>query len=101
MLTLESKSADVRARIEPDLKEQAQQVLAINGLSLSDAVRLFLRQVVIQGGIPFDIRIPNDTTRKALEESRSMTGKARFGYAQELFDDLETEDQSGDPATKE
>jgi DNA-damage-inducible protein J len=89
MLTIDSKTADVRARIEPDLKERAQEVLAVTGLTLSDAVRLFLRQVVIQGGIPFDIRIPNETTVKALEESRSMTGKARFGSARELFDDLE------------
>jgi addiction module RelB/DinJ family antitoxin len=52
------KSAIVRARIEADLKEQAGEVLAANGLELSDAIRLFLRQVVLKGGLPFHVRAP-------------------------------------------
>lgn len=89
MLAIHHKTADVRTRIEPDLKESAQKVLADNGLTISDAVRLFLRQVVISNGLPFDVRIPNDTTLRALEESRAMKGKARFGSAQELFNELD------------
>jgi DNA-damage-inducible protein J len=46
----------VRARIEGGLKAQALKVLASHGLDLSDAIRLFLRQVVARGGIPFPIR---------------------------------------------
>jgi len=52
------KSAIVRARIEASLKEQAGEVLAANGLELSDAIRLFLRQVVLKGGLPFHVRAP-------------------------------------------
>jgi len=52
------KSAIVRARIEGDLKAQAAEVLAANGLELSDAIRLFLRQVVLKGGLPFHVRAP-------------------------------------------
>jgi DNA-damage-inducible protein J len=52
------KSAVVRARIEADLKERAGEVLAANGLELSDAIRLFLRQVVLKGGLPFHVRAP-------------------------------------------
>ena len=52
------KSAIVRARIEADLKVQAGEVLAANGLELSDAIRLFLRQVVLKGGLPFQVRAP-------------------------------------------
>jgi DNA-damage-inducible protein J len=50
------KDQIVRARIEGGLKSQALKVLASHGLDLSDAIRLFLRQVVARGGIPFPIR---------------------------------------------
>ena len=48
------KVAEIRSRIEPDLKENATRVLASCGLNVSDAVRLFLRQVVAQNGLPFE-----------------------------------------------
>lgn len=82
------KTTDVRSRIEPDLKDRASEVLAACGLSLSDGIRLFLRQVVAQEGLPFAVKTPNATTIAAMKESRSMK-RARFGTAQELFDDLE------------
>ena len=82
------KVAEIRSRIEPDLKENATRVLASCGLNVSDAVRLFLRQVVAQNGLPFEIKAPNDVTRAAMEEADS--GKLPcFGSVQELFDDLE------------
>lgn len=84
------KTADVRTRIEPDLKEDAERVLAENGLTVSGAIRLFLRQVVLYKGLPFDVRTPNATTLEALAESRAMLGKqARFGSTTELLNELE------------
>jgi DNA-damage-inducible protein J len=83
------KSADVRTRIEPELKKSAETVLAENGLTISDAIRMFLRQVVVYGGLPFDVRISNETTLQALHESRSMKGKARFDSPADLFNELE------------
>jgi DNA-damage-inducible protein J len=50
------KDAIVRARIDADLKADAARVLAACGLELSDAIRLYLRQVVAYQGIPFEIR---------------------------------------------
>jgi addiction module RelB/DinJ family antitoxin len=50
------KTDVVRARIEADLKDHATAVLKANGLELSDAIRLFLRQVVQKGGLPFAVR---------------------------------------------
>jgi addiction module RelB/DinJ family antitoxin len=52
------KDAVVRARIDPELKAQAAAVLRANDLELSDAIRLFLRQVVRRGGLPFAVRDP-------------------------------------------
>ena len=82
------KSAEIRSRIEPDLKEEATRVLADCGLNLSDAIRLFLRQVIVNNGLPFEVKIPNAATRAAMEEARS-NDLPHFNSANELFDDLE------------
>lgn len=66
------KTADVRCRIETDLKEQATAVLHNCGLSLSDAMRLFLRQVVATQGLPFEVRVPSEKTARALAEASEI-----------------------------
>ncbi|UXH78678.1 type II toxin-antitoxin system RelB/DinJ family antitoxin [Roseateles amylovorans] len=87
------KSTELRSRVEPDLKESAAEVLAQCGLTLSDAIRLFLRQVVLHNGLPFEVKVPTAETRAAMEEARSIT-RARFGSGQELIDDLEKNTRS-------
>jgi len=96
------KTTDVRSRIEPDLKNRATEVLAECGLNLSDAIRLFLHQVVAQQGLPFEIRAPNATTLAALKKARSM-GEAKFDSAPALFHDLEknTPRKARKPAAKQ
>ncbi len=58
---------------------------------VSDAVRLFLRRVVIDQAFPLELKVPNAQTRAAMEESRTMmaTRRARFANVEELFADLE------------
>jgi DNA-damage-inducible protein J len=82
------KIAEIRSRIDPALKENATRVLASCGLNISDAVRLFLHQVVAKNGLPFDVKAPNAVTRAAMEEADSGN-LPRFESVQELFDDLE------------
>ena len=82
------KSSDVRSRVDPELKDNAAVVLAQCGLSLSDGIRLFLRQVVVQQGLPFEVKIPNAVTIEAMKEARAIR-QGRFNSAQELIDDLE------------
>lgn len=53
-----SKTSSVFARVEPDIKEQAEQVLNELGIPMSNAIGLFLKQVVLQRGIPFEIKLP-------------------------------------------
>lgn len=53
------KNAVIRSRVEAELKEEASRILASHGLEVSDAIRLFLRQVVRQGGLPFVVRDPS------------------------------------------
>lgn len=87
-MSLTLKTTDVRSRIGPEIKARATAVLASCGLNLSDAIRLFLRQVVVHEGLPFEVKVPNATTLAAMQEARSMK-KAKFDSAQALFDDLE------------
>ena len=58
------------------------------GLNVSDAVRLFLHQVVTHNGLPFEIKAPNPVTCSAMEEANSGALPI-FGTIQDLFDDLE------------
>ncbi len=56
----------VRARLDPELKASASAVLSEMGLTVSDAIRLLLVRVVAEKALPFDIRVPNAETRKAM-----------------------------------
>ena len=53
-----SRTSNVFARVEPEVKEQAELVLSGLGIPMSNAVAMFLRQVVLQRGIPFDVKLP-------------------------------------------
>ena len=64
--------AEIRTRVTSDLKTEAVQILNSCGLNVSDAVRLFLTQVVTHRGLPFEIKIPNATTVAAMKESRKL-----------------------------
>ena len=79
-----SKTAMIRARMEPDLKEEAERVLAEVGLSPTEAIRLFYRQVSLQGGLPFEVRVPNAATRAAVAEARSGKKLKSFKSASAL-----------------
>ncbi len=52
------KSANLYARIEPSVKEQAETILATLGLSASNAVNLFYRQIILRKGLPFEVALP-------------------------------------------
>lgn len=53
-----AKSANLYARIEPDLKEQAESILAALGIPASNAITMFYKQIVLQRGMPFEMKLP-------------------------------------------
>jgi DNA-damage-inducible protein J len=65
----ETKSGFVHSRIDEDIKEQASLILDKLGLNVSDAIRLFLNQVVMRKGMPFSVCIPNAETIAAMESA--------------------------------
>jgi DNA-damage-inducible protein J len=82
------KTASINVRIEPALKERAEQIFAALGVSTSDAIGMFLRQVVLRRGMPFDLSIPNAETIAALEELDRGGGEVFRGSTRALFDEL-------------
>ena len=78
----------VHVRVEEQIKAQATDTLAAMGLSLSDAIRVFLTRVVAEQQLPFALKVPNAKTRSAMAEARAMS-KARFATANELIRDLD------------
>jgi DNA-damage-inducible protein J len=65
------KTETVRARVEPELKRDAEAVLKRLGLTSSEAITLFLTQVKLSDGLPFPLRIPNRRTRQAIRQTRA------------------------------
>nr|WP_248000847.1 type II toxin-antitoxin system RelB/DinJ family antitoxin [Thiothrix fructosivorans] len=80
----------IHVRLEDSLKKDASTALEAMGLSLSDAIRVFLPRVAADQKFPFALQVPNAETRKAMEEARAIT-KARFDNQQGLLDDLDRE----------
>ncbi len=81
----------LHVRVDEETKMRATETLSALGLSVSDAVRLFLRRVVADQAFPLELKVPNAETRAAMEESRAVMAsrRARFATAAALFDDLE------------
>ena len=83
-----SKTGTIRARVDPALKADAEEILAQLGLNASDAIRLFYKQVTLSGGLPFPLTIPNATTRKALRDADRGENLNRHESVDEMFKKL-------------
>lgn len=85
-----SNSATVQVRVDEQTKAQAKKVLDALHLSMSEAICLFLRQVVLHRGIPFEVKLPNDLTRETLEKAEQGIDVHRASSVDGLFEELET-----------
>lgn len=77
----------VHIRLDDNVKQQATKALAAMGLSVSDAVRILLVRVAAEKALPFEVKVPNKTTVKAMQAVDRGKGK-RFKSAGALFKDL-------------
>jgi len=73
-----TKTATVRARVEPELKRGAEAVLKKMGLTSSEAITLFLAQVKLTKSLPFSVHVPNKKTARAIKEVRARKGTETF-----------------------
>jgi DNA-damage-inducible protein J len=74
----------IHARIDPKLKESAERVFSRIGISTTEAIRLFLRQVELHRGLPFSVAIPNAETTAAMMEANDPAALNRYRSFREL-----------------
>jgi DNA-damage-inducible protein J len=85
--------ARISSRIDAELKQKADSILAEIGMKPSQAITLFYTQIVRQRGLPLSLKIPNEETIAAMQEARDpefRKNAKRYKSAQELFDDLDS-----------
>jgi DNA-damage-inducible protein J len=84
------KTSNISARIDPELKNSVDQIFKELGLTAAQAITLFYRQVELQQGLPFVIKLPqpNSDTIRAINEAKNKENLTQFSDADELFDDL-------------
>lgn len=88
-------------RVDEDLKVKAAATLDELGLSVSDAVRIFLKRVVVEEGLPLTLKVPNDRTRAAIAEAEAIVSP-RFPNVEDLIDAVEkdTGTEAGQPSAQ-
>jgi len=70
-----AKTETLRTRMEPELKTQGEAILSAIGLSTTDAITMFFKQIVMHQGLPFEAKIPNDETLEAFREAKEEPEK--------------------------
>jgi DNA-damage-inducible protein J len=83
-----NKAAVVRARMEPSLKSEVEDILSELGLTSSETIHLLYRQIRLRRGLPFEVRMPNELTARTLRQSKAGRGVKRFATKKELYADL-------------
>jgi len=83
------KTSVVHARIEPQTKQRAEGVLRRLGISPTEAIRIFYRQISLRGGLPFPVEIPNALTASTLDKSDRGEDIQEFDSLEALFESWE------------
>lgn len=87
-----AKTETLHIRIEPSVKQKAEETLNELGLSIADAINVFLKQVILNDGIPFEIRKPkfNKETIEAIEDAKKGKNLSKtFDSVDEMFEELD------------
>ena len=79
-----AKTQMIHARIEPKLKRSAERIFSEVGMSTTEAIRLFLKQVELHHGLPFAVSIPNAATVAAMREANNPSTLKRYRSFREL-----------------
>jgi DNA-damage-inducible protein J len=82
-----AKTATTHARLTPEIKKEAEDILKKLGISISAAYEMFYRQIIAHDGLPFELRIPNKKTLDAMNSARNGEGK-KYDDVDGLFKDL-------------
>lgn len=83
--------AEIKSRVFSADKDQAEKILHEAGLNMSDAIRVFLKQVVLHRGLPFEVKIPNKATLDAFKETDAMLSSGKHDKTYKSFKHLRDE----------
>jgi DNA-damage-inducible protein J len=84
------KTATIQTRVDPVVKNNAQIILKKLNISMSEAISMYLSQITLHKGIPFEIKIPNEVTAKTLEDSENGKALHKVDSVDELFQELDS-----------
>jgi DNA-damage-inducible protein J len=85
-----AKTSSVQGRLDPELKNEAENILRALGLTHSQFINIAYRLLRLKKGLPFDVRIPAEATRKAIERLEKGEGVSEYDSVEELFKDAES-----------
>lgn len=83
-----SKTAMIRARTEPKLKSKVERIFEALGLTASEAINIFYHRVELEKGLPFDVKIPNETTMRAIADVENRKNLHSPGNVENMLNDL-------------
>ncbi|HCT91367.1 MAG TPA: type II toxin-antitoxin system antitoxin, RelB/DinJ family [Lachnospiraceae bacterium] len=93
-----AKTANINVRIDPETKSMAENLFSSFGITITDAINIFLRKSIMEGGLPFEMKQPhyNVQTEAAMKEARDiMEGRIQvksYSSARSLFEELDSEE---------
>ncbi len=83
-----AKTATIRARIEPELKKDVENLFKQLGISTTEAISIFYRQVKLRKGLPFNVVIPNKTTESVFKDTDANKNLIRCETVDDMFERL-------------
>lgn len=92
-----AKTANINIRIDPETKLNAEKLFSSFGITISDAINIFLHKSIMEGGLPFEMKQPhyNKETEAAMEEAKAIMGgkiqSKHYSSAHALFEELDAE----------
>jgi len=84
-----AKTAIIQTRVDPVLKHNAQMILKKLNISMSEAISIYLSQITLHRGIPFEIKIPNEVTSKTLKDAENGIELHKANSVDDLFQELD------------
>ncbi len=85
-----AKTATIQTRVDPVIKNNAQIILKKLNISMSEAISMYLSQITLHNGIPFELKIPNEVTAKTLKDAENRKNLHHVDSVDELFQDLDS-----------
>jgi DNA-damage-inducible protein J len=84
-----SKTATIQTRVDPVVKKKAQEILSKLNITMSEAISMYLSQITLHQGIPFELKIPNELTARTLAESEKGKNLHTVDSVNQLFEELD------------